>query len=139
MEEATFQGNIAALIDAAARVTASMGEYVRRFVTITAPGLAAPVLTNILVRVVVRLHIQETAKISLTTEPQNQKIRYFDSVKKPFSVYCDLQSEPGFVWASIQSLSFANKATYKDKGFGTDFPVNDNNNEPEWNSYRLSL
>ena len=39
----------------------------------------------------------------------------------------------------IQSLSFANRATYKDKGFSTDFPVNDNNNEPDWNSYRLSL
>ena len=24
-------------------------------------------------------------------------------------------------------------------GFGTDFPVNDNNNEPDWNSYRFSL
>ena len=77
MEEAIFQGNIAALIDAAARVTASMGEYVRRFVTITAPGLAAPFLTNILVRVVVRLHIQETAKISLTPEPQNQENTVF--------------------------------------------------------------
>ena len=50
-----------------------------------------------------------------------------------------MQSEPGFVWALIQSLSIANKATYKHKGFGTDFPVNDNNNEPDWNSYRLSL
>ena len=50
-----------------------------------------------------------------------------------------MQSETGFVWALIQSLSFANRATYKDKGFSTDFPVNDNNNEPDWNSYRLSL
>ena len=53
------------------------GEYVRRFVKITAPGLAAPVLTNILVSIVVRLHIQETAKISLTTEPQNQENTIF--------------------------------------------------------------
>ena len=44
---------------------------------ITAPGLAAPVLTNILVSIVVRLHIQETAKISLTTEPQNQENTIF--------------------------------------------------------------
>ena len=50
-----------------------------------------------------------------------------------------MQSETGFVWALIQSLSFANRATYEDKGFSTDFPVNDNNNEPDWNSYRLSL
>ena len=77
MEEATFQGYIAALIDAAARIPASTGEYVRRFLTITAPGLIAPVLTNTLVSVVVRLHIQETAKISLTTEPHNQENTIF--------------------------------------------------------------
>ena len=45
MEEATFQGYIAVLIDAAVRIPASAGEYVGRFVTITAPGLTAPVLT----------------------------------------------------------------------------------------------
>ena len=77
MEEATFQGYIAALIDAAARIPASTGEYVRRFVTITAPDLIAPVLTNTLVSVVVRLHIQETAKTSLTTEPQKQQNTIF--------------------------------------------------------------
>ena len=75
MEEATFQGYIAALIDAAARIPASTGEYVRRFVTITAPTV--PVLTNTLVSVVFRLHIQETAKTSLTTEPQNQQNTIF--------------------------------------------------------------
>ena len=70
---------------------------------------------------------------------QSGKYDVFDSANKPFSVYYDLQSEPGFVWALIQSLSFANEATYKDKGFGTDFPVNDNSNEPDWNCYRFSL
>ena len=55
---------------------------------------------------------------------QSGKYDIFDSANKPFSVYCDLQSEPGFVWALIQSFSIANKATYKDKGFGTNFPVN---------------
>ena len=88
----------------------------------------------------IRLHIQETAETSLTAGPHNQENTiFFNSANKPFSVYCDLQSETGFVWALIQSLSFANRATYKDKGFSTDFPVNDNNNEPDWNSYRLSL
>ena len=75
MEEATFQGCIAALIDAAARIPASTGEYVRRFVTITAPGLTVPVLTNTLVSVVVRLHIQEAAQ--LTTGPRNQENTIF--------------------------------------------------------------
>ena len=62
---------------------------------------------------------------------ESGKYGIFDSANKPFSVYYDLQSELGFVWALIQSLSIANKATYKHKGFGTDFPVNDNNNEPD--------
>ena len=77
MEKATFQGYIVALIDAATRIPASTVEYVRRFVTTTAPGLTAPVLTNTLVSVVVTLHIQETAKTSLTTEPQNQENTIF--------------------------------------------------------------
>ena len=75
MEEATFQGYIAVLIDAAVRIPASTGEYVRRFVTITAPGLTVPVLTNTLVSVVVRLHIQEAAQ--LTTGPRNQENTMF--------------------------------------------------------------
>ena len=123
------------LIDAAVRIPASTGEYVRRFVTITAPGLTASVLTNTLVSVVIRLHIQETAETSLTAGPHNQENTIF--LIQPINRF--LFSETGFVWALIQSLSFANRATYKDKGFSTDFPVNDNNNEPDWNSYRLSL
>ena len=67
--------NIAASIDAAVRIPASMGEYVRRFVTITAPGLTIPVLKNTLVSVVVRLHIQEAAQ--LTKGPRNQENTMF--------------------------------------------------------------
>ena len=85
MEKATFQGYIVALIDAAARIPASTVEYVRRFVTTTAPGLTAPVLTNTLVSVVVRLHIQATAKTSLTTEPQNQENTIF--LIQPINVF----------------------------------------------------
>ena len=131
MEEATFQGYIAVLIDAAVRIPASAGEYVGRLVTITAPGLTAPVLTN--------TYPRNCRDIANSGASQSGKYDIFNSANKPFSVYCDLQSETGFVWALIQSLSFANRATYKDKGFSTDFPVNDNNNEPDWNSYRLSL
>ena len=85
MEKATFQGYIVALKDAATRIPASTVEYVRRFVTTTAPGLTAPVLTNTLVSVVVRLHIQETAKTSLTTEPQNQENTIF--LIQPINVF----------------------------------------------------
>ena len=48
-------------------------------------GLTAPVLTNTLVSVVVRLHIQETAKTSLTTEPQNQENTIF--LIQPINVF----------------------------------------------------
>ena len=94
---------------------------------------------------------QRCGKISQITYPRSCKdiakngasaagnYNIFNSADEPFSVYCDLQSEPGFVWALIQSFSIANKATFKDKGFGTDFPVNDNNDNKDWNSYRLSL
>ena len=111
-----------------------MEEYVRRFVTITAPGLTCS-------------YKYTGKRCGQITHPRScianngasQSGKYDDSANKPFSVYYDLQSEPGFVWALIQSLSFANEATYKDKGFGTDFPVNDNSNEPDWNCYRFSL
>ena len=45
--------------------------------TITAPGLTAPVLTNTLVSVVVILHIHEIAKTLLTMEPHNQENKIF--------------------------------------------------------------
>ena len=65
------------LIDAAVRIPASTREYVRRFVTITAPGLTASILRNTLVSVVIRLHIQETAETSLTAGPHNQENTIF--------------------------------------------------------------
>ena len=50
-----------------------------------------------------------------------------------------MESESGFVWALIQSFSLAKKALFEEKMFGVDFPVNHNNNDVDWNSYRLSL
>ena len=66
-------------------------------------------------------HLRNCEDIADNGASQSGKYDIFDSANKPFSVYCDLQSEPGFVWALIQSLSFANEATYKDKGFGNFF------------------
>ena len=43
------------------------------------------------------------------------------------------------MWALIQSFSLANRETFKLIGFGTDSPVNENNGECDWNTYRLSL
>lgn len=73
VEETTFKGYIAVLINAAARIPASTEEYVKRSVTITAQGLTAPVLTNTLVSVVVRLKIQGAAKTSPETKPRHQE------------------------------------------------------------------
>ena len=67
--------------------------------------------------------------------------KYFilDSANEAFSVFCDMESESGFVWALIQSFSLANKGMFEEKMFGTDFPVNHTKNTVDWNSYRLSL
>lgn len=56
-----------------------------------------------------------------------------------FSVYCDMESEAGFVWTLIQSFSLANKEIFEEKGFGVDFPKNDAIGEVDWSAYRLSL
>ena len=69
----TSQENIAASTDAAAPILVSTEGYVRRFVTRTAPGLTAPVLTYTMVICVKRLNIQETAKTSLRAAPRHQK------------------------------------------------------------------
>ncbi|KAL9952710.1 hypothetical protein ACROYT_G040002 [Oculina patagonica] len=60
----------------------------------------------------------------------------FDSANKAFSVYCDIDSEPGFVWALIQSFSLAINSNVFG-AFSVDFPVNQS--KLDWNSYRLSL
>ncbi|PFX14045.1 hypothetical protein AWC38_SpisGene21830 [Stylophora pistillata] len=62
----------------------------------------------------------------------------FGSANKPFSVYCDLQSEPSFVWTLIQSFSFGEKDRFIGKAFLYDYPVNQDTEERNWNSYRLS-
>ena len=49
MEANTHQRSIIALTDAAAPILVSMEGYVRRFVTLIAPGLTVPVLTHTLV------------------------------------------------------------------------------------------
>ena len=64
----------------------------------------------------------------------------FDSSDEPFSVFCDADSEPGFVWALVQSFSLTNKDLFAvGSVFGTDFPVNNSHNDVDWNAYRLSL
>ena len=63
VETYTHQRSIIASTDAAAPILVSMEGYVRRFVTLTAPGLTVPVLTHTLVSGVRRRwNIREAAK-----------------------------------------------------------------------------
>ena len=67
------------------------------------------------------------------------KYLVLDTENKTFSVYCDIDSEPGFVWTLIQSFSLANAGMFFSKAFGVDFPVNQSKNEVDWYLYRLPL
>ncbi|RDD41607.1 hypothetical protein TrispH2_006278 [Trichoplax sp. H2] len=63
----------------------------------------------------------------------------YDSVNKPYLVFCDFLSDPGFAWTLIESLSTTNaRATTRtyDKGFYYD--VASNECTPNWSCYRLS-
>ena len=51
-------------------------------------------------------------------------------------VYCDFQSQPGFVWTLIESFALAEKDRYVYKSFTLDFPVNQES--LNWRDYRLS-
>ena len=63
----------------------------------------------------------------------------YDSQNNVFPVYCDFDSDAGYVWTLIQSVSLANNDQVKSKGFGVDFALNENDETINWNAYRLSL
>ena len=67
------------------------------------------------------------------------KYHIFDFANQAFSVFCDMESTSGFVWALIQSFSLANNPLFKNTMFSSDFPMNNTNNDVVWNLYRLSL
>ncbi|KAL9962182.1 hypothetical protein ACROYT_G031263 [Oculina patagonica] len=67
------------------------------------------------------------------------RYRVYDAQNQPFLVYCDLESEPEFFWALIQSFSLENKDQFKNKHFRIDYPVNEDSMEVDWASHRLSL
>ena len=62
-----------------------------------------------------------------------------NSDNERFSVYCDLQSEPGFVWTLIQSFSFSKRNTFNYAGFGKNLEIDIEEGEVNWNEFRLSL
>lgn len=66
------------------------------------------------------------------------KYRIFDAQNQPFLVYCDLESEPGFVWGLIQSFSLENRVQFK-KSFTIDYPIDEDSLGVDWAAHRLSL
>ena len=66
------------------------------------------------------------------------RYRIYDALNQPFLVYCDLESEPDFFWALIQSFALENVGQFK-KNFFTDHPVDEDSMEMDWASHRLSL
>ncbi|EDV25804.1 uncharacterized protein TRIADDRAFT_63826 [Trichoplax adhaerens] len=68
---------------------------------------------------------------------QNGYFTLHDSTNKPYLAFCDFQSDPGFAWTLIESLSRTNAATTT---FRKSFYYNVPSNEctPNWSNYRLS-
>ena len=48
----------------------------------------------------------------------------YDSAIQEFSVYCDMDSEPGFIWTLVQSFSLKNADIFRGKRFGINLPLN---------------
>ncbi|EDV25806.1 uncharacterized protein TRIADDRAFT_55274 [Trichoplax adhaerens] len=68
---------------------------------------------------------------------RNGYFTLYDSISKPYLAFCDFQSDPGFAWTLIESLSTTNARTPK---FSTGFYYNVPSSEctPNWSCYRLS-
>ena len=99
------------------------GGLCQEIVTLKTPGLTAPVLVRILVSGVRR----SCKDIAISGASRSGSYDIYNSTEEPFSVYCDLQSEPGFVWTLIQSFSLSKRDIFAGKPFGTTFPLNRNN------------
>ena len=48
----------------------------------------------------------------------------YDSANQEFSVFCDMNSEPGFIWTLFQSFSVENTDIFRGKRFGINLPLN---------------
>ena len=48
----------------------------------------------------------------------------YDSANQQFSVFCDMDSEPGFIWTLVQSFSLENIDIFGGKRFGINLPQN---------------
>ena len=80
-----------------------------------------------------------SCKDYLAADPTTKSGRYglLDSADRLYTTYCDFGSETGMAWTLIESFSFSNEATFKQKGFLVDWTVNEASFN--WASFRLSL
>ena len=84
-------------------------------------------------------HPRSCKDIAKKGASKSGKYDIYDSNNERFSVYCDLQSEPGFVWTLIQSFSLAKKNAFQKARFGKNFEIDIEEGEVNWNEFRLSL
>ena len=84
-------------------------------------------------------HLRSCKDIAKNGASTSGKYNISNSDNERFSVYCDLQSEPGFVWTLIQSFSFSKRKTFKYAGFGKNLEIDIEEGEVNWNEFRLSL
>ena len=75
----------------------------------------------------------------------------YDSANQEFSVFCDMDSELGFIWALIQSFSFESTDIFRGQRFGINLPLNFDSQSStsvessssgsgvDWTMYRMPL
>ncbi|CAH3044007.1 unnamed protein product [Pocillopora meandrina] len=84
-------------------------------------------------------HLRSCKDIAKNGASTSGKYDISNSENERFSVYCDLQSEPGFVWTLTQSFSFSKRKTFNYAGFGKNLEIDIEEGEANWNEFRLSL
>ena len=136
MEGNTCQESTFVRTDAAATILVPTEGYARRFVTLAAHNLIVPALTRTRAADVTRFYIQEAVKIL-----QRKVHRQLENTSSLILLtnHFMFSATSGFVWALIQSFSLKNNPLFKNAMFGSDYPVNNANNDVVWNLYRLSL
>ena len=84
-------------------------------------------------------HPRSCKDIAKNNASASGKYDIYDSNSDRFSVYCDLQSEPGFIWTLIQSFSLARGKAFENAGFGKNLAIDIEEEGVNWNEFRLSL
>ena len=83
-------------------------------------------------------HPRSCKDIAKNGTSKSGKYDIYDSNNERFSVYCDLQSEPGFIWTFIQSFSLAKRNVFQKARFGKNFEIDIEEGEVN-RTIRLSL